>query len=109
MPAGSGDGVATDSVFAIAAIARKYVRHVAIAVALLADHEKAPAIEARVDGGIGWQVVIGFCRWIVARLVGIGRIDRDGRRAACRRALELEATLPQLTSIIVIGHPAPAA
>ena len=83
--------------------------HVAIAVTLLCHQKKAPAIEARVNGGIGWQVIIGVCRWVVARLVGIGRIDWDCGRTAYRSALELEGALPYVTSMFVKGHAAPAA
>lgn len=87
----------------------KYVGHIAIAIALLGHQKVAPAIEARIDGGIGWQVVIGVCRWIVARFIGIGGIDGNCRWSTCRSALELKCALPHIATIPVPGHAAPAA
>ena len=82
--------------------------HVAIAVSFLCRQKIAPAIEARVSGRIGWQVVVGVCRRVVARFIGIGRIDRDCRRTTCRSALELECARPHIATIFVPGDPAPA-
>ena len=97
----------TDGVLAIAGIAMKYVRHIAIAVTLLGHQKVAPAIEARVDGGIGWQVVISVRRWVVARFIGKRGIDRNCRGTTCWSALELKCALPHIAGIFVPGHAAP--
>jgi hypothetical protein len=87
----------------------KYVGHIAIAVTLLGHQKVAPAIEARVDGGIGWQVVISVCRWVVARFIGKGGVDGNCRWSTCRSALELKCALPHIAAISVPGHAAPTA
>jgi hypothetical protein len=87
----------------------KYVGHIAIAVTLLGRQKVAPAIEARVDGGIGWQVVISVCRWVVARFIRKVGIDGNCRWSTCRSALELKCALPDIAAICVPGHAAPTA
>ena len=101
--------VAADSVFTISGIATEYVGHVAIAVTLLGRQKMAPAIEARVDGGVRWQVVIGVCRWVVAGFVGIGGKDRKCRWTTCRSALEPKCALRHIADVPVPGHAAPTA
>src|SRR6476661_1759284 len=80
------------------------VRYVAVAVPLLRHQEIAPAVEIRIDVGVRRQVVIGLRRRIVARFIGIVRIDRDRRRAARRSALQLECALAHEPAIFVPGH-----
>ena len=82
--------------------------HVAIAVSFLCRQKMAPAIEARVGGRIGWQVVVGVYRRVVARFIGIGRIDGNCGWTTCRSAMELECARPHIAIIFVPGHPAPA-
>ena len=82
--------------------------HVAVAVSFLCRQKMAPAIEARVDGGIGWQVVVGVCRRVVARFIGIGGKDGNCGWTTCPSALELECALPHIAIIFVPGHTAPA-
>jgi hypothetical protein len=93
------------------------MRHVTIAVSLLRHHEVAATIKRRLDCGVRRNVEIPVGLGIVARSIGIRRIDRDkltGWRVSCfyrnsRGRADGKPALHCITCIAVPVHLAPRA
>src|SRR6476620_6219990 len=117
------DGLKVDIVDAAAAIAIavKNVRHVAVAVLLLGDHEIALAIVRRLDRHVRRDVVIPVGLRVISRAVGVRREDRPELSPVSRgdaaahgapdsgRGNDHEPALGGIARIAFPADPAPAA